>query len=811
MRFDYVAFCRRYYAVPILIALALAGLGLYAGRWVRLDPSTSSLLPSGTPTLAALDELEARVPGASRANFLVQSSDPAFNVRTTARIKAEVSTWDETRWAQDRRDPKALLDRRLQLLPVSELELLADDVEAIVDWEECARLPGCTNFDERPETPTEEALDERFMAVPEVASLVRYLGRSSVFEEPNDSPRLEVLPEGALCSETGETCAVEVSLEGSPSNLRYATEIFDRGEALLASLELEDEPEDLQMVFSGAYRDAPMTKRVMERDIEVTSWISGLVVLAWLLFQFRGGRPLILLIFPLATSVLITLGAVGVMGLELNLVSAFTFAILVGIGVDFGVHLLMHYGDLRRKNKPVIDALVDALFELRSSMGTAAFTTAFAFGMLAFADFRGLSQLGFIAAIGVVIAALSYRLLVPPLVLAIDAFVTEKRSLLRTHTWMKTEVFGPRGAKIFALCFLAASAGLAVFAKDAGFEYDFRRLNPDEIEHGINAGATMHGASGVPLYILASNLEEASEVARAVEEDLARGFATPEKLLSLSLANFLPPDVDDRVREIVRMKEALERIWPKLGDEDRQRFEELRGLLERTDPITLPILPAYVRDAFVERDGEPGAFAVVYVRVSGSDAVLMEEFSEIIHGFREKYPDVRFASPPAVVGEIMPSLRRDGPMVIGLTLLGLFLTTWVISRSLKRSFLVVLPVLLGSGIALGLLGLFDVRINFYNMLILPVSYGLGIDGAIYIAWAMEGEGDEAERSAALRTARRGVMASTMTTIGAFASFIFASNPGLSSLGEVALISLGAMLVSTVFWLPALYRARQPAS
>ena len=47
----------------------------------------------------------------------------------------------------------------------------------------------------------------------------------------------------------------------------------------------------------------------------------------------------------------------------------------------------------------------------------------------------------------------------------------------------------------------------------------------------------------------------------------------------------------------------------------------------------------------------------------------------------------------------------------------------------------------------------------------------------------------------------------MTTIGAFASFIFASNPGLASLGEVALISLGAVLVATVFWLPALYRAR----
>jgi uncharacterized protein len=811
MKFDYVAFCRRYYALPIGIALVLAALGLYAGRWVRLDPSTSSLLPAGTPTLAALDELEKRVPGAARGTMLVQSSDPAFNVRATARIREEVLKWKEIRWAQDRRDPKALLDRRLQLLPASELELLADDVEAIVDWEECERLPGCTNFDDRPEIPTEEALDERFMAVPEVASLVRYIGRTSVFEKKDEAERPDVLPDGALCSRDGKTCAVEVSLEGSPSNLRYATEIFDRGEGLLASIELENPPGDLKMVFAGPFRDAPMTKRVMERDVETTSWISGLVVLAWLLFQFRGGRPLILLLFPLATSVLITLGLVGAMRLELNLVSAFTFAILVGIGVDFGVHLLMHYGDLRRRHRPVLDALKESWQELRWSMLMAAFTTAFAFAMLSFAEFRGLSQLGYIAAVGVVIAVIAYRLLIPPLVLAIDAFVTEKRSLLRTHAWAKIEILSPRGARIFAVAFVIVALGLTVFAKDAGFEYDFRRLNPKEIQHGINTGETLHGASGVPIYILANDLGEAATVARAVEVDLAERFAPSEKILSLSLANFLPPDVDVRVGHIVRMKEALDRIWSKLGDEDQERLAELRRLLEHVDPITLSILPPYVRDAFLERDGTPGAFAVVYVRVSGSDAVLMETLSEIIHGFREKYPSVRFASPPAVVGEIMPSLRADGPMVIGLTLFGLFMLTWIVSRSLRRSLLVVLPVVLGSGIALGLLGLFDVRINFYNMLILPVSYGLGIDGAIYIAWAMESGENEATRTAALRTARRGVMASTMTTIGAFASFTFAGNPGLASLGQVALISLGAMLLSTAFWLPVLDRARRRAS
>ncbi|HLU47224.1 MAG TPA: MMPL family transporter, partial [Planctomycetota bacterium] len=762
MKFDYVAFCRRHYAVPLLIAVALATVGFFGAKRISLDPSTTSLLPEDTPTLAALEELERRVPGASRAYFLVQSSDPAFNVRATARIKEEVEKWEETRWALDRRDPQALLERRLQLLPLAELERLADDVETIVDWEECKRLPGCTNFEARPEIPKEEELDARFMAVPEVSSLVRYIGRTSIFDKKGETSRPAALPDGALCNADGTTCAVEVSLDGSASNLAFATKIFERGEALLASLEFEDAPADLQTAFTGNYRSAPMTKRIMERDLSVTSWISTIAVVLWLILQFRGFRPLILLVLPLGVSVLVTLGLVGALGMELNLVSAFTFAILIGVGVDFGVHLLMHYGDFRRRGVPVFEAIRSASRELRVSMITAASTTAFTFGMLAVADFRGLSQLGLIAAVGVFIAMLTYRALIPPLVVALDRIVPEKASLLRTLSWIKSDVLGPAGAKVLAISFVALALGFGLHAKDVEFEYDFQRLNPPETQHGMSQGETLHGASGVPIYVLAGDVTEATRVASTVERELVEmGFAPADRVLSLSLASFLPPDVDARVAEVRRMREALDRIWDRISEADRARFARLRDLLETEDPITLESLPPYVRDAFVERDGTAGAFAVVYVRVSGSDAILMEELSGIIQGFRERFPGVRFAAPKAVVGEIMPSLRADGPMVVGLTLLGLFFTTWAISRSLKRSFLVLVPVVLGSGIALGLLGIFDVRINFYNMLIIPVSYGLGIDGAIYVAWAMEGGGGEAERSAALATARRGVLASTL--------------------------------------------------
>jgi hypothetical protein len=218
-----------------------------------------------------------------------------------------------------------------------------------------------------------------------------------------------------------------------------------------------------------------------------------------------------------------------------------------------------------------------------------------------------------------------------------------------------------------------------------------------------------------------------------------------------------------------------------------------------TEPIRDDDLPAWVRGWFVERDGRFGNVGVMFTDFSGADARQMEALADRIDEYRQKYPEVRFASAVALLGEIVPSLRSDGPEIFGLAVLGLSLAVLLVRRSVVRLLTVLAPLALSAALTMGLLVAFDIRINFYNMLVFPLAVGMGIDGSIYVVEAiLDQPGDDHEP---LWTAARAVLGATMTTIVAFGSLWMASNPGLVSLAQVAILSMGSTLVVNLIWLP----------
>src|SRR5690606_17211813 len=133
----------------------------------------------------------------------------------------------------DRRDPSYLIDRRLLLLPESELKSLTDILEQRLDWEGCERIPGCVNFDDRPELPTEDELAERWRALPDARALdqffgaglmegsassavtsVRSAGREGQGERDGQGGGEGAASEvGVLCTPEGEVCALQAILD----------------------------------------------------------------------------------------------------------------------------------------------------------------------------------------------------------------------------------------------------------------------------------------------------------------------------------------------------------------------------------------------------------------------------------------------------------------------------------------------------------------------------------------------------------------------------------------------------------------------
>jgi predicted RND superfamily exporter protein len=242
---------------------------------------------------------------------------------------------------------------------------------------------------------------------------------------------------------------------------------------------------------------------------------------------------------------------------------------------------------------------------------------------------------------------------------------------------------------------------------------------------------------------------------------------------------------------------------------DATELDQVKPLLDVREPITEDHLPSWVRGWFVERDGRFGNLAVVFTDLSGSNVRDMEVLSARLEEWRRRFPGVRFASGVALLGEVVPSLRRDAPIILGLATLGLSLAVLLVRRSLRRLLLVLVPLVLSGAISMGLIVLFGVHINFYNLLVFPLAIGMGIDGSIYVTEAVL----DSQSAGDLWTACRAVLGATLTTLAGFAALLLANNPGLVSLAHVALITMGSTLFINLIWLPVALGAlkRRPAA
>jgi len=799
----YVGFVSRHRFAIVALWATLVGAGWFGIQRLGIDTNLEALLPPDTPSLVALDELRERVNANAPFYVLITSEDPALNRRLAGHVREAIEDWPETRWVVDRRDPSYFADRRLLYLPADELDRIAEDVEIRVEWEECRATPGCVNFGSKVELPTEEELRAIFAAQPGHEELLALLGEGALEDgDPNDphDDEDDDVP-GQLCNDDGSVCMVQASLEGDASRATHATEIYERGEALLDSVRPDDAPESLRMEVGGRYRNTPLIKRITEVDLSNTSVLSSVLVLVLVLLQFRGVRSVFALLLPLGAAIVVTLGSLGYAGVSLNMISAFTLAVLAGIGIDFGLHLLTHYGELREAGDEPEAALEGALESLARSLLVAGTTTAAAFLALAAARFAGFSQMGWVASIGVVLSLVAFLTFFPALILVMHRVFAERRALFRPSPLEKMKLPSRKVAAGIAFGGLALAAAMSVFAAKLDFEYRFHLLRPPGVSNTISRGDADRGPSGTSVYLLGDAPEDLEGLTAITESEVAR--RDDRGPVVLTPRTLIPDEQPEKLASIARMREALGRVEEQLQGEDRERVDRIRPALAVSAPITAEGLPPWAADYVADDEGEIGRLGVAYVPLRGSDARQMEVLAEEIERWREAHEAVIFASPEALLGEVIPALRDDAPRVVLLALLGLVIAVAFIGRSLVRTVLVLAPVLVAVTIGLGVAVLLGMKLNLYNTLVLPVAFGVGVDGAVYVVWALSGEDPIAERWKRLTTSARAIVGSTATTVAAFGSIMVASNPGLASIGSLALITIGLTLVANVVWLPAL--------
>lgn len=810
-------------AAIVLAALALSAVGVMQFRaHASVDSRIETLLPGDTPTRGTLDEARTRYPAASPLYMVVQSSDPATNRRIIDEMEVILSERDDVLWSVSRRDPSFFLDRRLLYVPTPALQTLADEVSLFVEWQRCDANPLCVSLEDEPPPPNFAAAQTAFEQDSNAAPLFRLFGLEELpaADSANAASPSETAADdlGDLCNPEGTLCVVQATLDGNSSDLTYATRVYaelntalDRfregGERVL------DGPDDIRVHVRGRLRNLVHSQSTLTEDLAKTAGLSLTLVLLVLLIQFRGARALLALLFPLMIGAGWTAFFVAYATPTLNLISAATLAVLAGLGIDFGLHLLTHYSHVREQGSDVRTAIRKTLSALLPSLSVAGLTTAGGFAAVSAGAFPGFQQMGLVAGMGIVFTLIAYLLVLPPVILLLNSVRAEGRSLTRpwkAPEWLRRPF--PQGlSKIIVGVGVALLCGGLFLLPQLSLETDYGKLEPQGGE-SVPYGNAMHGTSASPVLMLADAPEDLEAAIASLVERYPNGPYDNGEAWLMAPSMFIPEDAEARLAIIAGVRDEVDRLDGRLSEERAASLEEWRPLLAVDEAITSESIPMWARSVLSEAEGRFGTIGILYATVDSRNTDDMEELGALLNEWRDDYPSVRFASFGALLGEVSALVREDAPQIVVIAAFGLLLVTLLIGRSFKRSMLSLAPVVLASAVAVVLMLVIDLKVNLYNLLMFPVAFGIAVDGAVYLVWTLASNPDSNPETTSASSSStdfqgfpvvgRAIVASTLTTMGAFGSMLISRNPGLQSLGTLAIVTLGATLLANLIWLPA---------
>jgi predicted RND superfamily exporter protein len=188
-------------------------------------------------------------------------------------------------------------------------------------------------------------------------------------------------------------------------------------------------------------------------------------------------------------------------------------------------------------------------------------------------------------------------------------------------------------------------------------------------------------------------------------------------------------------------------------------------------------------------------------------------FSNIIRKVQLPTGETITASGESVIfSDLLQAVLHDGPRTTVLAFVAVCLVVALIFRT-RESFLYIIGTLvfgvlwMGGGIAL-----FDIKINFFNFIAIPTTFGIGVDYGvnIYQRYHLEGKGSIPK---VLKTTGGAVALCSLTTIIGYFTLIIAKNKALVSFGWIAIIGELTCLAAALVFIPAfvIYREQKKAA
>lgn len=328
----------------------------------------------------------------------------------------------------------------------------------------------------------------------------------------------------------------------------------------------------------------------IRKDIALVSFSSAGLVAALILLVVRSIRWAMLIFIPIGLGVVLSLGLTLIMVGHLTIITAAFIAILFGLGADYAIFTSSRIAEERQAGKPLVEAIGAGIGSSFKAVLTAGGAALLIFSALLTVDFPGFSELGLIAATGVLMTLIStwvvqpaLYVLLPPKLKDIPPTAIIPASLPRVG---RGRFPMPVAVAIVALAIVGAIFG-GVKGLGIPFDYDLLGMLPKDSQAAYYQ-RRMVAESDYQAEVIIFTAKNMAEARRISSE--AGQLKTIAQVQSLT--NLFPEDADARLHKALSIGELFSRKdYPKQIAELNQAglspkaFELLLKLLENSTAI----------------------------------------------------------------------------------------------------------------------------------------------------------------------------------------------------------------------------------
>lgn len=599
-------------------------------------------------------------------------------------------------------------------------------------------------------------------------------------------------------------------------------------------------------------------------DSTIASVVALVICALIFIYGYRQtGRPLkatLCLIIGIGYTMAFTTLVVG----HLNILTITFVPILVGLAIDFGVHLITRYEEELRNGHTSQVSIETAMVNTGMGIFTGAFTTAGAFFAMAGTSFKGIQEMGIICGGGMLLCLVPMMTFLPALLLrgrqnVIDQTgdVVDRRARIES-IWLRRPVL------VTAIAVSISALAVPQFRK-VYFDYNLLNMQSDGLPAVVYEKKLIESAKSVLFAaVIADTPEEAIQLQRRIEklptvskiESMVR-FLTEDQSTKLRLVGEIKNEVAKvRFRELdnrsVDIPELTSTLWSLQGylglavDEVKKEDPEIARQLSSLgnaivecrktmlveDPATLERLTKFQQALFediqttfialqqqddssgLRPEDLPPALRNRFIGVTGKhllqvypkqDVWQREHQKEFVFELRRELDpkdtgEIIVTGTPVQLYEYTTLLKVSYQEAALYSLIAISILVWIHFRSLTCVLLALIPVAIGSIWLLGFMGAADIPFNPANIMTLPLVVGIGVTNGIHI---LNRFAEEQNPSILAKSTGKAVLVSGLTTIAGFGSLVFAKHQGIASLGFVMSIGVTTCMIAGLAFLPAL--------